>query len=61
MNNFIYNLNGDLLVFGYNRGGQLGLGHNDDIIVVPTLLMNDESIRNIICGKYHPKVTLLIQ
>ena len=32
--------------------GQLGLGHNDNINV-PTLLMNDKTIKNIICGTYH--------
>ena len=43
MSNFIYNLNGDLLVFGYNEYGQLGLGHNTDVNI-PTLLMQDKSI-----------------
>ena len=43
--------NGDVLVFGYNRYGQLGLSH-DKNINVPTLLMNDKSIKNIICGEY---------
>ena len=32
--------------------GQLGLGHNENINI-PTLLMNDESIKNIICGNQH--------
>ena len=41
MNNFIYDLNGDVLVFGYNSSGQLGLGHNKNINI-PTLLMNDK-------------------
>ena len=52
MSNFIYNLNGDVLVFGYNDHGQLGLGHNNDVNI-PTLLMNDKTIKNIICGGYH--------
>ena len=38
MSSFIYNLNGDLLSFGYNYCGQLGLGHNEDNNV-PTLLI----------------------
>ena len=45
----IYKNNGDVLVFGSNVCGQLGLGHNDNINV-PTLLMNDKTIKNIICG-----------
>ena len=66
MSNFIYNLNGDVLVFGDNRYGQLGLCHNKNINI-PTLLMNDTTIRNIICGKFHPRLpkvtrlTILIQ
>ena len=31
MNNFIYNLNGDVLVFGNNDDGRLGLGHNNHV------------------------------
>ena len=31
MSNFIYSLNGDLLVFGSNRYGQLGLCHDNHI------------------------------
>ena len=49
----IYENNGDILVFGHNYYGQLGLGHNNNINV-PTLLMNDKSIKNIICGRHHP-------
>ena len=32
MSNFIYNLNGDVLVFGDNRYGQLGLDDNKKIL-----------------------------
>ena len=39
----IYKNNGDILVFGRNHESQLGLGHNNDIIV-PTLLINDTTI-----------------
>ena len=39
----IYKNNGDVLVFGYNDDGQLGLGHNNNINI-PTLLMNDKTI-----------------
>ena len=52
MSNFIYNLNGDVLVFGDNYYGQLGLCHNNDVNS-PTLLINDKTIENIICGTYH--------
>ena len=41
--------NSDVLVFGRNDDGQLGLGHNNNVNI-PTLLMNDTSIKNIICG-----------
>ena len=44
--------NGDVLVFGCNEYGQLGLGHNNNINI-PTLLMNDTTIKNIICGTFH--------
>ena len=43
MSNFIYDLNGDPLVFGNNTYGQLGLAHNNHVNV-PTLLMNNKSI-----------------
>ena len=53
--------NGDVLVFGYNYYGRLG--HNNDNLNIPTLLMqaeqperNDTTIRNIICGIYHPRL-----
>ena len=39
----IYRDNGDVLVFGSNNFGQLGLGHNKNINI-PTLLMNDTDI-----------------
>ena len=52
MSNFVYDLNGDLLVFGENSCGQLGLSHNKNIIV-PTLLISDKSIKNIIYGGLH--------
>ena len=41
MSNFIYDLNGDILVFGANFDGQLGLGHNNNINI-PILLMKDK-------------------
>ena len=52
MNNFIYNLNGDILVFGHNGYDQLGLGHTKHVNT-PTLLMNNKAIKNIICGRHH--------
>ena len=44
--------NGDVLVFGCNYDVQLGLGHNNHMNT-PTLLMNDKTIKNIICGRNH--------
>ena len=44
--------NGDALVFGYNKDEQLDLSY-DQNINNPTLLMNDKSIRNIICSKHY--------
>ena len=41
--------NNDVLVFGNNDYGQLGLGHNDNQNK-PVLLMNDKQIRQIACG-----------
>ena len=52
MSNFIYTLNGDILVFGKNESGQLGLCHRK-IIDIPTLLINDNAISNIIFGSRH--------
>ena len=51
---------GDVLVFGNNAWGRLGLGHNNDVNT-PTLLMNDKNIRNIICGKHHPRLPKVTQ
>ena len=43
--NLIYTLNGDVLVFGCNDDGQLGLGlGHTKSIEIPTLLMNDTTI-----------------
>ena len=42
--------NGDILVCGSNYKGQLGLGHHTESVNVPTLLVNDPNIKNIICG-----------
>ena len=53
--------NGDVLVFGSNYYGQLGLGHNNNNINVPTLLMNDTTITNIICGISHPRLPEVTQ
>ena len=52
--------NGDVLVFGDNECGQLGLG-NDKDINTPTLLINDKNIRNIICEEYHPRLPKVTQ
>ena len=47
----IYNGN-ELFSFGNNEDGQLGLG-DDNNRNVPTLLMTDKTIREIVCGWYH--------
>ena len=49
--NFIYNGN-ELFTFGDNVLGQLGLGDNENKNK-PTLLMQDKTIRQIICGEVH--------
>ena len=41
MSNLIYKDNGDLLVFGYNDDGQLGLGYNNSVNI-PILLITDK-------------------
>ena len=42
-----------MFVFGYNKYGQLGLEDNRNKNI-PTLLMRDETIRQIAYGKFHP-------
>ena len=48
--------NGDLLVFSDNEYGQLGLENNKDKMIIPTLLMNDKNITNILCGVHHSMI-----
>ena len=45
----IWRNNGDVLVFGYNYDGQLGLGDNQNRNKAE-LLMRDPEIKQIICG-----------
>ena len=40
--------NGDVYVFGSNQFGQLGLGNDEDKFT-PTLLMENDSIKQIAC------------
>jgi len=47
----------NVLVFGLNDSGQLGLGHNDDQNK-PIILMQGISIRQIACGWEH---TVILQ
>ena len=47
--------NGNVLVFGLNYSGQLGLGHNKNVNI-PTLLMTDKTIKNIICNGQYTKI-----
>lgn len=49
----IYKNNGDLLVFGSNYFGQLGISYNNKDIFKPTLLLNDKDIKSIHCGQHH--------
>ena len=49
--------NNDILVFGYNNNGQLGLGHNESQ-KLPILLMQKIPICQIACGAYH---TVILQ
>ena len=48
----IYKNNGDVIVFGFNNQGQLGLG-NDNERGKPSFLMNDKNICIICCGYNH--------
>ena len=50
--NFILRESGELFVFGHNTDGQLGLDDNENRYV-PTLLMQDQSIRQVVCGENH--------
>ena len=43
---------GELFALGHNYYGQLGLGDNKKR-KIPTLLMKDNTIRQIVCGYYH--------
>ena len=51
----IYRNNGDVLVFGDNEKGQLGLGDNQNRNKAE-LLMTDPEIKQIICGSYHTMI-----
>ena len=51
----IWRNNGDVLVFGYNRYGQLGFGDNKNRNK-PELLMTDPEIKQIICGGSHTMI-----
>eukprot|EP01091_Cochliopodium_minus_P014544 TRINITY_DN4956_c1_g1_i1.p1 TRINITY_DN4956_c1_g1~~TRINITY_DN4956_c1_g1_i1.p1 ORF type:complete len:147 (+),score=51.52 TRINITY_DN4956_c1_g1_i1:3-443(+) len=48
----IYKENGDLLVFGGNQCGQLGLGDKNNKNTA-TFLLNDLDIEDIVCGNEH--------
>ena len=51
----IWRNNGDVLVFGSNLYGQLGLGDNQNRNK-PELLMTDPEIKQIICGGHHTMI-----
>ena len=57
MHTVIVNENNDVLVFGHNRYGQLGLCHNDNQNK-PVTLVQGIAIRQIACGNYH---TIILQ
>ena len=44
------NSNGELFTWGDNRNGQLGLGHNTDVLVPPTRVGNATNWRQVIVG-----------
>ena len=52
---FLYKANGDLLVYGHNGYGQLGLGDEIDR-TVPTLLMNNRYINIMSCSGDHSMI-----
>ena len=45
----------EILVFGYNSYGQLGLGHTENVYV-PKLLTLDDSIIRVSCGESHTMI-----
>ena len=49
---FILKESDELFAFGYNCYGQLGLGDNENRNI-PTLIMQDKTIRQIVCGEDH--------
>ena len=53
----LYKENGDVIGFGNNFWDQLGLDFDDynnfNTMYKPTLIMNDKTIKNIVCGDYH--------
>jgi len=51
----IFSFDNSVYVFGHNKYGQLGLGHNNDIYK-PTLLMQDSKIKSICCGHKHSMI-----
>ena len=57
MHTVIIKDNNDVLVFGHNNYGQLGLGHNDNQNK-PITLMQGIPIRQIACGGWH---TVILQ
>jgi len=48
----IYKSNGDLVGFGKNDQGQLGID-NMECVYTPTLIINDKNIKKIYCGAYY--------
>ena len=51
----IWRSNGDVLVFGYNGSGQLGLGDYRNRNK-PELLITDPEIKRIICGGWYTMI-----
>ena len=53
--NFIFKKNGELIGFGFNSSGQLGIGNNENQFI-PKLVMIDKEIKSISCGSHHSMI-----
>ena len=46
-------IDGESLGCGYNRNGQLSFENKENVVLLPTLIMNDIEIKDIFCGIAH--------
>lgn len=60
-NSLILKSSGELLVFGEDQFGQIGLGNDNDYVYVniPTILYIPKEIKEIICGGFHTMILLM--